>query len=110
MLSTRPRGRSCSLRPYRSRKADGGLRHMRKLILKNFQSPGDTVMLTAAVRDLHACYPNQFLTDTRTPCPALWENNPYITPLDENAADVEVIDCEYPLINQSNELPYHFVH
>jgi hypothetical protein len=25
----------------------------RKLILKNFQSPGDIVMLTAAVRDLH---------------------------------------------------------
>src|SRR5437899_2785108 len=26
---------------------------MQKLILRNFQSPGDIVMLTAAVRDLH---------------------------------------------------------
>ena len=26
----------------------------RKLILKNYQSPGDILMLTATVRDLHA--------------------------------------------------------
>ena len=83
---------------------------MRKLILKNMQSPGDIVMLTAAVRDLHACCPGQFLTDVRTPCPGLWENNPHLTPLDEKAEDVEIIHCEYPLIHQSNQLPYHFLH
>jgi hypothetical protein len=83
---------------------------MRRLILRNLLSPGDIVMLTAAVRDLHLCYPGKFLTDTRTPCPALWENNPYVTALDEHVPDVEVIDCEYPLIHESNQLPYHFVH
>lgn len=83
---------------------------MRRLVLRNFLSPGDIVMLTAALRDMHACYPNQFLTDTRTPCPALWEHNPYITPLDEDAPGTEVIECAYPLINQSNQLPYHFIH
>lgn len=82
---------------------------MQKLILTNHQSPGDIVMLTAAVRDLHKCYPGRFLTDVRTPCPQLWENNPYITPLNENAADVTVIKCEYPLIHKSNLLPYHFI-
>lgn len=82
----------------------------RQLILRNFQSPGDIVMLTAAVRDLHACHPGQFVTDVRTPCPALWENNPYLTPLSEDAPDVAVIDCQYPLIHQSNQRPYHFVH
>jgi hypothetical protein len=46
----------------------------------------------------------------RTSCPALWENNPYLTPLAEDASDVQVIDCEYPLINQSNTSPCHFVH
>lgn len=40
---------------------------MRKLILKNHQSPGDVMMLTAAVRDLHACQPGKFLTDVRMP-------------------------------------------
>lgn len=81
-----------------------------KLILRNFQSPGDIVMLTAAVRDLHACRPGQFLTDVRTPCPGLWENNPHLTPLDEKAEGVEIIQCEYPLIHHSNQLPYHFLH
>lgn len=82
---------------------------MRKLILKNSLSPGDIVMLTAAVRDLHQCYPNQFLTDVRTPCRALWENNPYLTKLDEQEPGVEVIDCHYPLIHRSNQLPRHFI-
>ena len=83
---------------------------MSKLILRNFQSPGDIVMLTAAVRDLHQCCPGQFLTDVRTPCPGLWENNPNITPLDEQAADVKIVQCEYPLIHHSNQRPYHFIH
>jgi ADP-heptose:LPS heptosyltransferase len=83
---------------------------VRKIVLKNFQSPGDLVMLTAAVRDLHRCHPGEFLTDVRTPCPALWENNPYVTPLDEDAPDVETLDCHYPLIHKSNQTPYHFLH
>ena len=83
---------------------------MRKLILKNHQSPGDILMLTAAVRDLHACYPGQFLTDVRTSASQLWDHNPFITPLDEHDPDVSVIDCHYPLIHKSNLAPYHFVH
>jgi ADP-heptose:LPS heptosyltransferase len=83
---------------------------MQNLILTTFQSPGDIVMLTAAVRDLHACYPGQFLTDVRTGSPELWENNPYLTPLDVNDPDVELIECQYPLIQLSNERPVHFIH
>src|SRR5262245_7115901 len=83
---------------------------MRKLILRNFQSPGDIVMLTAAVRDLHLAYPGEFVTDVRTSCPAIWENNPFITPLSEDESDVEIVDCEYPLIHKSNDAPYHFIH
>ena len=82
---------------------------MKKIIFRNFQSPGDIVMLTAAVRDLHQCHPNQFLTDVRTPFPELWEHNPYITPLDESDPDVEAMEAHYPLIHQCNELPYHFL-
>jgi len=82
---------------------------MKTLILKNSQSPGDIVMLTAAVRDLHHCYPGRFVTDVRTPCPHLWENNPYITPLDENDPDVEIIECHCPLIHTSNTNCYHFI-
>ena len=83
---------------------------MEKLILANFQPPGDVVMLTAAVRDLHRCYPGGFLTDVRTNWPDLWENNPYPTPLDDKDPDVRVLECHYPLIQSANVRPVHFVH
>jgi hypothetical protein len=67
-------------------------------------------MLTAAVRDLHRCYSNLFLTDARTPCPEIWEHNPYITPLDEHDPSVEIIDCHYPLIDRCDSTPYHCLH
>jgi ADP-heptose:LPS heptosyltransferase/SAM-dependent methyltransferase len=67
-------------------------------------------MLTAAVRDLHAAAPGQFHTDVRTSCAALWENNPHLTPLREGDPGVEVLDMHYPLIHQSNQRPYHFIH
>ena len=78
------------------------------VILRNFQSPGDIVMLTAAVRDLHRRNPGRFLTDVRTSASALWENNPYLTPLDLDRA--RVVDCRYPLIHRSNQEPWHFIH
>jgi ADP-heptose:LPS heptosyltransferase len=83
---------------------------MRRLILRNFQSPGDIVMLTAAVRDLHLTYPGEFVTDVRTSCPELWESNPYLTSLREDDEGVEIVDCEYPLIHKSNDAPFHFIH
>jgi ADP-heptose:LPS heptosyltransferase len=82
---------------------------MKKIVLTNYQSPGDIVMLTAAVRDLHRCYPGRFITDVRTSCPQLWDNNPFVAPLDDTEPDVVTIACEYPLIHQCNTLPYHFL-
>lgn len=83
---------------------------METLILSNFQAPGDTVMLTAAVRDLHLCYPGLFQTDVRTPYPELWENNPYISMIADNDPETREIECEYPLVRQSNSAPFHFIH
>ena len=82
----------------------------RKIILRNFQSPGDVVMLTAAVRDLHRCHPGEFVTDVRTSCPDLWLSNPWLTALSEQDPDVEIVDCHYPLIHRSNQTPCHFLH
>lgn len=97
----------------------------RKLILTSHLSPGDTVMLTAAVRDLHKAHPFKFITDVDTTAPDIWKYNPYvtklrwkrethngnhtITPQDEDA-DAEVIECHYPLINGIKYKPYHFIH
>lgn len=83
---------------------------MRRLILRSQQSPGDVLMLTAAVRDLHAAHPRQFQTDVRTSAPDLWLHNPYLTPLSETDPTVETLDMHYPLVHQSNQRPYHFLH
>ena len=83
---------------------------LKKLVLKNGLSPGDIVLLTAAVRDLHLCYPGHFQTDAHTSCPELWENNPFLTPLKEEDPGVETIECHYPLINRSNESALHALH
>ena len=67
-------------------------------------------MLTAAVRDLHRCYPGRFLTDVRTSCPDLWLHNPHVTELDDADPEVEVLECHYPLIDQADAAPYHCLH
>jgi len=82
---------------------------MKKLILTNRQSPGDVVMLTAAVRDLKRAHPD-WQIDVRTAAPALWENNPHLTEIADDDPDAEHIKCQYPLIHRSNKLPYHFIH
>lgn len=67
-------------------------------------------MLTAAVRDLHRCYPKRFVTDVRTGCPEFWEHNPHLTALSDEESQVQLIDCSYPLINKANVAPYHCLH
>ncbi|MDB6109526.1 MAG: ADP-heptose:LPS heptosyltransferase-like protein [Pedosphaera sp.] len=83
---------------------------MRSLLLRCGLSPGDIVMLTAAVRDLHHWYPGQFVTGVRTSCMEIWEHNPLIVSLPENDPTVEPIDCAYPLIDRCNQAPYHCLH
>jgi ADP-heptose:LPS heptosyltransferase len=83
---------------------------MQRLILRSMQSPGDVLMLTAAVRDLHRAHPGKFQTDVRTSADALWENNPNITRLREGEPGVQLLDMHYPLIHQSSQRPYHFIH
>lgn len=101
----------------------------RRIVLSNWQSPGDLLMLSAAIRDLHLGYPGQFQTDIRTSCDMLWDNSPYITRFHEpwisevaaQARDskppktidrdgITVIPCEYPLVHRSNQESGHFVH
>src|SRR5690242_6436076 len=82
---------------------------LQKLILKNSLSPGDILMLTAAVRDLHRCHPRQFWTDVRTSCSELWAHNPNLTRLREDEPKVRILECHYPLIHESNTAPQHFL-
>jgi ADP-heptose:LPS heptosyltransferase len=92
-----------------------------KLILHNWQSPGDILMLTAAVRDLHRAYPGRFEVAINTSCGELWDNNPLALKLSAKdcppdwlpttyGGSVRYIHMHYPLINKSNHTPYHFLH
>ena len=81
---------------------------VRKILLKNHQSPGDIIMLTSAVRDLKAAQPT-WAIGVDTVAMDIWDNNPHITKMSDNT-DVEIIKVEYPLIHKSNEYPYHFIH
>jgi ADP-heptose:LPS heptosyltransferase len=83
---------------------------VRRIILQNSLCPGDVLMLTAAVRDLHLSCPGEFETDVRTPYPELWENNPYLVVIGDDEPGVERLECHYPLIKLSNHAPYHFIH
>ena len=82
---------------------------IRKVILRTTLSPGDLIMLTAAIRDLKTAHSN-ILIDVRTAVPDIWDNNVYLSRIDDDDKEAEVIDVEYPLINSSNAKPYHFIH
>jgi ADP-heptose:LPS heptosyltransferase len=70
---------------------------------------GDIVLMTAAVRDLHKCYPGAFRTDVRTTCGQVWNYNPYLEHLDQNDPEIEIVPCEPRLTNWSNTVPYHII-
>lgn len=80
---------------------------MKKLILKCKLSPGDVLTLTAAIKALHETYPHEYQTDVRTPCPDIFEHNPWITPIPDDEG--QLIECNYPIINQSSQIPHCFL-
>ena len=73
---------------------------MRKPILRNGQSAGDIVMLTAAVRDAAMFNAQLQMANVRRLRPALWENSPHLTPLADGAAGAEEIACGYPALRR----------
>jgi ADP-heptose:LPS heptosyltransferase len=83
---------------------------MEKLLLRCRFTLGDLVLLTAAVRDLHQCFPGRFQTDIRTGFAGIWEHNPYLSPLDEYEPGLRVIDCDMPLVERSDHAAKHALH
>lgn len=101
-----------------------------KLVLVQKQSPGDIMMATVALRDLHEAYPDQYITDMRTPCNDIFTNNPYVTsiPIEDKKREHDIIEelkaddkhapimhgdvmfcnLHYPMIHQSGVRGTHF--
>jgi len=80
---------------------------VRKIILRQAQSPGDILSFTRALGDFKESYP-KYQIDVRTPCPEIFENNPRITKLNEADPDVEMYNITYDEINISGWNGLHF--
>lgn len=84
--------------------------HRTKLLLKCSLPPGDVMMLTAAIRDLHAAHPRKYKVSVETNHPDIWLNNPHVEPLDPDDS-YTAIECHYSdAIQHSNSWPLHFIH
>jgi ADP-heptose:LPS heptosyltransferase len=94
------------------------------------QSPGDIVVLTAAIRDLKKKFPNLHIT-MRTSAHAIWEHNPHVDAFGEYSSrekkkttdpdaivdlsgdkgdKVVTLKMDYPLINSANSCAKHFIY
>ena len=76
------------------------------LIFHNNLSPGDVLVSEVAIHSLHTQYPGKYVTDMRSPCEALFENNPHITKLTSG----KDITLNYGIIHKSNSIAYNFLH
>jgi hypothetical protein len=80
-----------------------------KIIFDMHQSLGDAVALTAAIRDLHKAHPGRFATDVRTPFPAVWRHNPYLTAIDDRDHSAYRIKADIPAVHRSNQRGLHLM-
>jgi ADP-heptose:LPS heptosyltransferase/ubiquinone/menaquinone biosynthesis C-methylase UbiE len=105
------------------------------LVLCNRLAPGDILVMTNALRDLHKAFPGKYQTDVRTPCMEIFDNNPYVCKFSYNeqayqkalakfhkltgndnearkhisvSGDTAFIDMHYPLIHRSGVTGSHF--
>lgn len=51
-----------------------------------------------------------FETWVHTSAGSLWDNNPLVKQQPTTIAEIEDIQCAYPLIHRSNRSPFHFIH
>lgn len=78
-----------------------------KIVCQFYQSPGDTLVATAAIASLKQTYGERFLVDVEgTEADSIFTNNPHITRHDRNGA--LTVRMENPLINEWH-LPFHFM-
>ena len=78
-----------------------------RIIIKNTQSPGDLIVLTAAIRDISLACPGKFEFMINTSAPQVFANNPYLKNFPR--AGAKEIKANYPLIHRCNQERRHFI-
>lgn len=83
------------------------------ICIKNTQSPGDHVVLSAALRDISLCYPGVFQFNVSTPEPDVWRHNPWVKFGEKRGIKKIVAKYSSPgnpyRIHQSNQNKVHFM-
>jgi hypothetical protein len=83
------------------------------ICVKNTQSPGDHIVLSASLRDIALCYPGVFQFHVSTPEPDIWRNNPWVTFGEKRGIRKVVAKYSSPgnpyRIHQSNQHRAHFL-
>lgn len=82
----------------------------KKFIFHNPLSPGDVVVSSALIRDLHRCYPGQYVTDYRGTVESYFWGAPHITKLPKNDPEAEKWRMTYNFIHKSNQQRMHFLY
>jgi ADP-heptose:LPS heptosyltransferase len=77
-----------------------------KVIIEQYQSPGDVVAMTGAIRDLKNQYPD-YEIKINTSCPDVFKNNPYITHFENSEANYKFY-LDYNDIHNSGKSGRHF--
>ncbi len=79
-----------------------------KVLIRQHQSPGDVLVLSAAIESLAIQFPGRFKFKVESTCPDVWLNNPHV---DQSLINSEchIIQAEYNLINRIGNLQAHFI-
>jgi ADP-heptose:LPS heptosyltransferase len=82
---------------------------LNKIIFQQMQAPGDLLMLTVALRDLHKTHPFVYETDVITCYPEVFFLNPYITYIPKNDPKVPHYNLDYgPYLKEFRRSGMHF--
>jgi ADP-heptose:LPS heptosyltransferase len=80
---------------------------MMDLLLEHRRAPGDILMMTSAVRDLHKAFPKKYRVKVATSAMAIWNNNPHISNL--TLGNPKHFKLSYGAsVKQSNQRRAHF--
>jgi hypothetical protein len=77
------------------------------IILSSTLCPGDAVVMSGALRDLHRAFPGKYRTAIRNRIPEIWYNNPFVTP-EKQLIKPRIIDWPWG-IDGTNENRMHFM-
>jgi ADP-heptose:LPS heptosyltransferase len=84
----------------------------KRIVLSHKRAPGDTLVLTALVRDIALSHPGEFEIDVDTSAMDLWKHNPYLTNLRTAARkqDADYFKISYGAgIRDQNKETIHFL-